>query len=87
VAQSGRILHAPDIWAPKRWLPIFHAHNIINLRQANFHLGYNSTTNGLMWEWVSQLDSAPQIGPETTIKVFLMLVGTWSAVGENLFFY
>ena len=40
-----------------------------------------------MWEWISQLDSAPQIGPETTLKVFLMVVGTWSAVGENLFFH
>jgi hypothetical protein len=65
----------------------FHTHNIINLRQANFRRGYNSTTNGLMWEWISQLYSAPQIGPETTLKVFLMVVGTWSAVGENLFFY
>jgi hypothetical protein len=40
-----------------------------------------------MWEWISQLYSAPQIGPEITLKVFLMVVGTWSAVGENLFFY
>ena len=59
----------------------FHTHNMINLRQANFLFGYNSTTNGFMWEWISQLDSAPQIGPETTLKVFLMVVGSWSAVG------
>jgi hypothetical protein len=58
--------------------PQFH---VINLRQANFLLGYNSTTNGFMWEWISQLDSAPQIGPETTLKVFLIVVGSWSAVG------
>src|ERR1700685_1592157 len=67
------------IWA--QFPPQFHAHNIINLRQANFLLCYNSTTNGVMWEWISQLDSAHQIGPETTLKVFLMVVGSWSAVG------
>jgi len=37
--------------------------------------------NGAMQKWILQLDSAHQIGPETTLKGFLIVVGSWSAVG------
>jgi hypothetical protein len=40
-----------------------------------------STTRRVMNKWISQSDSAHQIGPEPTLKAFLIVVGTWSAVG------
>ena len=42
--------------------------------------GSSSATNCAMGKWMSLLDSAHQIGPETTLKGFLIVVGTWSTV-------
>jgi hypothetical protein len=40
-----------------------------------------STTVGAIYKRISWLDSAPQTGPERTLKGFLILVGTWSTDG------
>ena len=40
-----------------------------------------STTRGAMSKWIAQSDSTHQIGPETTPKGFLIVVGTWSTGG------
>jgi hypothetical protein len=40
-----------------------------------------STTRRVMNKWIAQSDSAPQIGPEPTLKGFLIVVGTWSTGG------
>ena len=36
--------------------------------------GYRATTNGAMGKWIPQLDSAHQIGPETTLQDILIVV-------------
>ena len=43
--------------------------------------GSSSATNCAMGKWMLYLDSAHQIGPETTLKGFLIVVGTWCTGG------
>ena len=44
--------------------------------------GYSATTNGAMGKWILQLDSAHQIGPETMLQDFLIVVEN-GGKGEN----
>ena len=44
--------------------------------------GYSATTNGAMAKWTQQLDSARQIGPETTLQDFLIVVENGGKGGE-----
>jgi hypothetical protein len=44
----------------------------------------NSTTKGAMWKWRAWLDSARQIGLETTLTRFLIVVERGITGGENV---
>src|SRR5271170_5700171 len=77
-----------------RWLPIFYLldlqfHNTTSVRQifTSKRFGYTPTTKWCYGKMDITAGFSASNRSETGPKGFLIVVGTWSADGENLIFY